>query len=351
MGLCRQIQLAGLKAIYASDLGRIAPRSIAGVGAILTFHHVRPARPQGFQPNRHLEIAPEFLDQVVTRIAASDSEIVSLDEARRRLVEGDFRRRFFVLTFDDGYRDIHDFAYPVLKRHALPFAIFIASRFADGTGDLWWVTLERIVAAGERLETRVGTENFTFTLTDDACRDKAFATLYAALRALPDDEEIHATIGEMAESVGISTEDTCRDLCMDWQQLAELAADPLVTVGAHSDTHLILRKASADEARADIARNLTRMEAELGVRPEHFCYPVGDVTSAGPRDFRLIEEFGFKTALTTRRGMLFPEHRDHLTALPRISVNGNYQQFAYTGALLSGIPTALVNRFSRLDVE
>jgi peptidoglycan/xylan/chitin deacetylase (PgdA/CDA1 family) len=89
--------------------------------------------------------------------------------------------------------------------------------------------------------------------------------------------------------------------------------------------------------------------AALGKRPEHFSYPVGDASAAGPRDFRIAGELGFKTAVTTRPGVLFPEHRDHLTALPRISLNGEYQRLRYVQVLLSGSATAFWNRFRRVD--
>ncbi len=350
MGLPAQILVAGMQAFHACKLHRVAPPFMAGVGTILTFHHVRPARRDGFQPNRHLEVGPAFLDTLITRIRASGDEIVSLDEAHRRLGDGDFRRRFTVLTFDDGYRDFGDFAYPLLKRHGAPFTIFVASRFADGAGDLWWIALERAIAASRSIEARIGATVHGFALTDDAARAKAFATIYRALRALPDESEMRAIVRRMAGAAGISADTICRELCMDWQAIATLAADPLATVGAHTDTHLILAKATLDEGRADIARGLKRMEAELGIRPAHFCYPVGDRTSAGRREFRLADDFGFRTALTTRRGALYPEHRDHMTALPRLSVNGNYQRLGYVETLRSGIPTALANGFERLDV-
>ncbi len=91
------------------------------------------------------------------------------------------------------------------------------------------------------------------------------------------------------------------------------------------------------------------IEAALGKRPAHFSYPVGDRTSAGSREFRIAAEVGFKTAVTTRPGVLFPEHAAHLTALPRISLNGEYQQRRYTKVLLSGAATALWNGFRRVD--
>jgi peptidoglycan/xylan/chitin deacetylase (PgdA/CDA1 family) len=85
------------------------------------------------------------------------------------------------------------------------------------------------------------------------------------------------------------------------------------------------------------------------VRPGHLSYPVGDPTSAGPREFRIAAELGFKTAVTTRPGVLFPEHRQHLMALPRISLNGEHQQMRYVRVLLSGAATAVWNGFRRVN--
>ena len=84
--------------------------------------------------------------------------------------------------------------------------------------------------------------------------------------------------------------------------------------------------------RTEMEMSRSVIEAALGKRPEHLRYPVGDRTSAGPREFRIAAELGFKTAVTTRPGVLFPEHAAHLTALPRISLNGEYQQLRYVGA-------------------
>ena len=58
---------------------------------------------------------------------------------------------------------------------------------------------------------------------------------------------------------------------------------------------------------------------------------------------------GFKTAVTTRPGMIFPENAAHLTALPRVSLNGNYQNARFLPVLTSGAATAMWNGFRRID--
>ena len=98
----------------------------------------------------------------------------------------------------------------------------------------------------------------------------------------------------------------CEELCMTWDELATLAADPLVTIGAHTVNHVMLKKVPEKSARTEMEMSRSVIEASLGVRPQHLAYPVGDATSAGPREFQIAQELGFKTAVTTRPGRAVP---------------------------------------------
>jgi peptidoglycan/xylan/chitin deacetylase (PgdA/CDA1 family) len=111
----------------------------------------------------------------------------------------------------------------------------------------------------------------------------------------------------------------------------------------------MLAKATPAVVRREMQMSAAVIEAALGRRPTHFSYPVGDPTSAGPREFAIARELGFKTAVTTRPGVLFPEHADHFTALPRLSLNGEFQRKRYVQVLTSGAATALWNGFRRVD--
>src|SRR5262245_6839525 len=100
MGLKSIIIRGGLEALYFSGANVLMRPFVHGVGTILTLHHVRPARPDEFQPNRLLEVTPQFLDRVMRYLRRRRLDVVSLDEMYRRLVEGDFARRFVCITID-----------------------------------------------------------------------------------------------------------------------------------------------------------------------------------------------------------------------------------------------------------
>src|SRR5580700_8621290 len=147
---------AGLEALYFTGAHYLLRPIFAGVGAIFMLHHVRPPRDAEFQPNRHLEVTPEFLRAMLAHLRASDVEIVTMDEVHRRLIERDFSRRFAAFTLDDGYRDNRDYALPLMRQFDAPLTVYVVSDFAQGTGQPWWIALEKVIAGAPTIEARIG---------------------------------------------------------------------------------------------------------------------------------------------------------------------------------------------------
>ncbi len=335
----------GLESLYFTGAHAALKPLVGGVGVILTFHHVRPPRPQRFQPNRLLEVTPRFLARVVELLQRSNVDLISLDEMHARLNAGDFRRRFVCITFDDGYRDTLQHAYPILKAARVPFTVYVATSFPDRLGELWWLALEAVIAENERIGLPIEGENRTFDCRTVAEKRALYEELYWWLRSRPTEAEMRAIVRDLAVCYQVDIAAFCRELCMDWPELAQLAADPLVTIGAHTVSHPVLAKLPAHNVRAEMDLSRSVIEAALALRPEHLSYPFGNPAAAGPREFAIAAELGFKTAVTTRPGVILRTHREQLTALPRISLNGEYQQLRYVRVLLSGAATAMWNGF------
>lgn len=343
MALTRAIISAGL---YWSDLIKAHSwaRFARGRGVILTFHHVRPAPASGFSPNRLLEVTPEYLQTCLDVLDALDFEIVSLESVPERLTGPEPERPFAVLTFDDGYRDNRDVAAPILARRGAPWTLFVTPDFALGHGRFWWRELEEAVRRSQRV--RVG--DLDLPAATDAEKQRAFSTLYWRLREGPEDALRDAT-RRLAADAGFDAAAYARDVCLDFEELTALATDPNVTLGAHTLTHPMLAKWDAATARAEMTESRAEIEARTGARVRHLAYPVGDSCSAGPREFALAREAGFETAVTTRPGHVFADHRAHLHALPRVSINGLHQSAGALRALLSGLPLLAWNRGRRVN--
>jgi peptidoglycan/xylan/chitin deacetylase (PgdA/CDA1 family) len=330
---------AGLEAFYFSGAHFALRALFRGVGAILTLHHVRPPRDEAFQPNSILEISPQFLDRLIVHLRKNKVDLVSMDEVRRRLVERDFSRRFVALTFDDGYRDNLEYALPVLQRHGAPFALYIATSFPDRLGEIWWIALERVVAKTDRLVVEMDGKSRFFECAEPAKKRKAFHEVYWWLRSIPQEETLRRVVRDICVRYGVDLKAPTGQFCMDWAEIAYVANDPLCTIGAHTISHCFLTKVTEKIARSEMQRSAEVIEASLGNRPKHFAYPYGD---GGRREFAIAADLGFKTAVTSKPAVLRPKNRDHLTSLPRVSVNGHFQALRYLDVLISGVP--LVSR-------
>lgn len=339
-----------LDSLYATGAYRLFGRSVGGVGVIFTLHHVRPdPEPADFAPNRILEITPEFLDNTLTQLADMGVEMISLDEMVRRFRARDFSRRFACFTLDDGYRDNLTHALPVFGRHGVPFTVYVTTGLPEGRVDMWWLALERIVQDNLEVEWPAN-DNFERRPARGAAeKHAAFNEIYWSVRAMPEAEQRGFTAA-LAERYGIDRAALCLADSLSWDDVATLARHPLCTIGAHTEEHLALSKMSEEDIARDLEKCLETLSGITGARPAHFAYPFGDPGSAAAREFEIAERFGFDSAVTTRKGMLFAEHANHLLALPRVSLNGDYQKARYVTLYTSGAPFALWNRFKRLDV-
>jgi peptidoglycan/xylan/chitin deacetylase (PgdA/CDA1 family) len=339
---------AGLEALYFSGAHVLLRPIFSGVGAIFMLHHVRPQREGAFQPNRHLEITPDFLRAMLGHLRARGIDIVTMDEVHQRLIERNFSRRFACFTLDDGYRDNRDHALAAMREFDAPFTVYVASDFAEGSGRLWWIALEMAIAKTDAIELTMGGVATRLDTATAHAKQATFDRLHDWLRTLPE-HDLQREITALCARYRIDQAAICRDRCMSWDELKAFAADPLVTVGAHSITHCNLARQSEAITREELALSRARIEEALQRPAVHLAYPYGDKPAAGPREFALARAAGYKTAVTTRPGMVFPESAGHMTALPRVSLNGNYQDERILPVLTSGAATAMWNGFRRVD--
>jgi peptidoglycan/xylan/chitin deacetylase (PgdA/CDA1 family) len=290
----------------------------SGIGIIFALHRVVPAGKPILATN--LAASGTFLSQTLGYIRHLGWDIVSLGGGHRRLVEGKGGPNFVCFTFDDGYADTLAVTLPIFRKHCAPMCVYITTGLIDRTAFLWWPVLEhmlltrervRLVAAGPERELQ------TVTLEQKRAAYQRFSPLISKRNA-----QIHADLMALFEHNGVDPVATLDPMILTWDQARELAADPLVEIGCHTVSHPALATLDYAEARRELADARKKLEEKLQVPVTHLSYPYGTKNECGVREFQLARELGFQTATTARRGNVFPAHKDHLTALPRVNIPG-----------------------------
>jgi peptidoglycan/xylan/chitin deacetylase (PgdA/CDA1 family) len=335
-----------LEALRLGGAGRLTPARFRGRGAILTLHHVRPFEPGRFHASAHLEITPEFLEALILRLKRIGYEPIPLSEVPARLAAPPGGPRFVAFTLDDGYRDNLVHARPVFERRGVPFTVFATSGFVTRERTVWWQTLEETVATVDELVWDTGDSRLHFACARPAAKAMTFRRITDWMNSVDEDWAI-ATLDRVAAEHGISARAVTDAVMMDVDELRALAASPLATIGAHTWSHVNLRRVSRDRLVDEIERGVADLTAVLGARPTVFAYPYGNHASAGVREFAAANAFAL--AVTTEPGTLKAADLDRLAALPRISVNGLYQRAGWVEMLLSGLPFELLPHRHELD--
>jgi peptidoglycan/xylan/chitin deacetylase (PgdA/CDA1 family) len=332
---------AALRGLSAARADRWLPRGAPAAGMVVTLHHVEPARNGPFRPNAHLSVTPDFLDRFLTRCKAKGRRFVPVDELVRNPEGGPAR---IAVTLDDGFRDNLRHAWPVFRKHQVPFTIYVCPGFSDADAELWWEALERIVAAAPSLPAP-GESGERLPCGSPAEKQRAYRLWGDWLTSEVDEIEQRMAIRALAERHGLDLAALASELVMTWDEVREIAADPLCSIGAHTLTHPALARLSADAAFREMRESADRIAAELGARPTTIAFPYGHAQAATAREARLAEEAGFLASFTTRPGLVPRSGGRH--GLPRISLNGLYQDARLFDALLAPGLWALRDRLRR----
>ncbi|WP_310619584.1 polysaccharide deacetylase family protein [Flexibacterium corallicola] len=338
MNIRESLIKVGASKLSKKWLGKLMRPITGGRGVIFTLHHVRPEMRHTFQPNRGLEVTPAFLEGTIVQLRAMGMDLISLEEALFRL--GRKRRAgerpFAVFTFDDGYRDNKIFAYPILKAHRVPATIFICSGLVDGTADMWWTVLERIIRENEQVELSFDGGRLVFPTQSLEEKHRAFKMAHYHLMNEVSERQQRLAIRKACETYGVNSTSLCKTLVMGWEELQELSRSPLITLGAHSANHFAVGRLQASQARLEVAAGMERMQEKLGLTPRHFAFPYGGRLAASKVIGGELEELGLSAAVTTQPSTLGRKNLKQPMYLPRVSLNGDYQSAEMVELYVSG---------------
>jgi peptidoglycan/xylan/chitin deacetylase (PgdA/CDA1 family) len=325
-----------LRLAYFSGYARLMERRTGGAGAILRFERVRPARSARFRPRQAHEITPQFLDRTIRALNRWKFDIVGMDEVCRRAVSPRSPRRFVCLTFDGATRDLMMSGYPVLARHGVPFTVYVPTAFPDGLGEAWWLALEAVIARNDRIALVMDRKEQRFEIADTDRKYQLYDLLERWMRSLAS-PDLSAAINDLCKRYSVDLAALSREAFMNWDDLAKLAADPLVTLGSATVNYPVLANLNETVAAREMSMGRAVAEAALHRDVPHFAYPFGDRASLNRQHVMLAGEAGFASAVTAMPGIVLAEGRSNLHALPRIAWDGRQRSLRAMRVLLSGV--------------
>jgi peptidoglycan/xylan/chitin deacetylase (PgdA/CDA1 family) len=277
-------------------------------------------------------ISPRLFENLLAWLRAEGWTFVSLSYVLSWQARS--HERFVCLTFDDGYRDFVVSALPILEQHGIPFILYIPT--AAITRDLyaWWLGLRELLLTRDEVD--IDPMGARFTCSDLVHKIIAYRTITSWVRQ---DYRRRFALESVFVSAGLSLRDLNERYYMNECELKAISRHPLATIGGHTSSHAALSKLALDEARSEIVENRRFLESLVQKPVVDLAYPYGDENACGPREATLAADGGFRSAVTTRNGQIWPQHRKSPYALPRIGMN---ESRAVIDGQLSGI-RGLVN--------
>ncbi len=262
----------------------------------LNYHRIGDLARTAIDPGVFSATAEQFEEQL--RYLKTDCDVISVADIAEVMRPGS-RRRCVLITFDDGYVDNYEVAYPILKQHGLPAVIFLTTDFLDKRVVSWWDEIAWIIKKSNRTELRLPDSWLTesLPLTNGHTR-AALSRLLRLAKQLPP-ESLQKLLDDVAEAAGSGRAPQNSETApwLTWDMVREMHGGG-IDIGGHTVSHPVLSTCTSDQQRDEIVKSKQRIEQELGQSIQVFSYPIGQPWSFTAETKRLTREAGYQFAFS-----------------------------------------------------
>lgn len=297
-----------MKGFVKSILNKVATRSVEsksfksrqGELVVLMYHGIVEQQPS--VPDWCLVEVDNFEAQLVE--LKRHFNVLSLSDAIEGLTNGTIEGPTAAITFDDGYRNNHDLAWPILERHNIPATIFITTELIDSDNTIWTARLQNAFCQTELKELSWNEE--TYDLSNSSSKVSALSKIKSLLKR----EDYQSIIREtdLIERTLIANLSSPEKIIYDYQMLSaqmvkEMSDSNLIEFGAHTLHHPILSRLNKENQMIEISQSIDEVETLTGKPCPLFAYPNGSAEDYSPITVDILNQLDVKAALTTKPGV------------------------------------------------
>jgi peptidoglycan/xylan/chitin deacetylase (PgdA/CDA1 family) len=277
---------------------------------VLNYHRIGNPDDDLFDPGVFSATADQFNDQIL--YLKRHLSPVTLEESLP-FIDGSLkengRRCRVLITFDDGYLDNYEIAYPILRSHGMQGVFFLATSMVGTCHVPWWDHIAYLVktARSRRFSLR-----YPADLAVDIDENGLTESLRAILRSYkrPDNADPARFIRELAEEAkGEDPPGTLRRF-LNWDEAREMTRGGMA-IGSHTHSHGVLSQLQPDQQYEELSKSRAILKEKVGVDADVLAYPVGAKTSFTNQTQRLAQDAGYHSAFsfyggTNMQGKTFP---------------------------------------------
>jgi peptidoglycan/xylan/chitin deacetylase (PgdA/CDA1 family) len=264
---------------------------------ILTYHKVSSEIHPFFGPTD----PTSFENQM--RFLKEYYNVLPLVEIVERCRHGDLPARAVAITFDDGYRDNYDYAFPILKKYGLPATVFAATGALGGGQTLWH---DRIFDAFRFASVHHAVLNdegsMELILESGPAQARSLELVLNRVRSLYGESQLRFV--ERLEQIlqPVFPANYLRPQMLSWDQVREMSRAG-IAFGSHTVTHPVLSRVSRDAVRWELHESKRQLEEQLRMPIVSFAYPNGRTADFNEEVKDVLKECGYVCAVTTERGI------------------------------------------------
>lgn len=282
---------------------------------VLNYHRIGESRGTPWDHDLWSATSEDFEWQV--RHLKRDFDIVTPDDLDQ--VKSDPRGRYILLSFDDGYRDNYEHAFPILRDNGVSATFFIATRFIDAPYISWWDEVAWMIR-----QTKCDFLEGTSWLPEPIFIDKLDpqVTIRVLLKILKklDGGKSQEFLNNLGRETGCGRcpAEHADDMWMNWDMIREMRAGGM-HFGAHTVNHPVLSRLPIEQQKWEIVEGRRRIEVELGHRVNVFSYPVGGADTCTEETRQCLRDEGFQWAF--RYGIGFQKNMlEDQFQIPRLAI-------------------------------
>jgi peptidoglycan/xylan/chitin deacetylase (PgdA/CDA1 family) len=258
------------------------------------YHRIGDCTITPFDPNIYSCSVKQFKKQI--QFIKKHFQVITLDEALL-LAENKLplNRRYALITFDDGYIDNYEEAYPVLKEEKISAVFFIPTDYVDSNIIPWWDEIAWMLKNTSKKAFSFADKDTVYL--NSSILDKVIRNFLTVIKldSRSMDEKMLELKTKLACEYNVNPKD--KSLFLSWAQIKEMKAGGMA-IGSHTCSHRILTHIDKGNQLFELKQSKQLLEQYLGCSIDSIAFPVGQSNTFNDEICDMTERLGYKIAFS-----------------------------------------------------